>query len=396
MYQPEDGPIPRMQITQAVCGTFWHFDLANQLESMGYLKRIYSTFPWIRLKREGLPKERVRTFPWIYGPWIASRKYIWMPQGLSKQIELANIRLFDAWLARNVEDCDALIAVSGSGLRAGRVVQQRGGRYICDRGSSHIRYQKTILDEEYARWGFREEKIDARTVTREEAEYAQADAITVPSEFAWRSFIELGVKPGKLEKIPYGVRLDRFQKTGEPPKGSFNVLFAGTVSIRKGVPYLLEAFAKFSHPSKRLRLAGPVEPEMNSLFSRFDMTGVEVLGRQTQNELAKSMNASHVMVLPSVEDGFGLVMAQAMACGTVVIASENTGGTDLFRDGEEGFTVPIRSPAEICDRFTRLAEDPDIRQRMSEAALMRIRSLGGWDDYGRRIAAFLKDLTGQA
>jgi alpha-maltose-1-phosphate synthase len=390
------GSIADMQITQAVCGVFHHFDLANQLECMGYLKRIYSTFPWIRLRREGVPRERVRTFPWIHGPWMASRKYIGAPEGLSKEIQLLNVRLFDAWITQKIEDCDAVIALSGSGLKAGRVVQGRGGKYVCDRGSSHIRYQRTILDEEYGRWGVHKEKVDPRTVAREEAEYEQADAIIVPSEFARRTFIKMGIEPGKLEKIPYGVRLDRFRKTGEPPADSFNVLFAGTVSIRKGVPYLLEAFAKFKHPSKRLRLAGPVEPEMNSLFSRFDMTDVDVVGRQTQGELARWMNTSHVMVLPSVEDGFGLVMAQAMACGAPVIASENTGGPDLFTEGLEGFTVPIRSPETICERFTQLADDPNLQQRMSEAALTRVHSLGGWNDYGSRMAAFLKNLIGQA
>jgi len=392
----EMGPIPRMQITQAVCGTFWHFDLANQLEAMGCLKRIYSTFPWVRLKREGVPRERVRTFPWIYGPWMASQKYFGLPEGLSKQMQLANTRLFDAWLAANVEDCDALIAVSGSGLKAGRVVQGRGGRYVCDRGSSHIRYQRAILNEEYGRWGFSKERVDPRTVAREEEEYAQADAITVPSEFARRTFVEMGIKPERIVKIPFGVRLDRFRKTCEPPTGSLNALFAGTVSIRKGIPYLLEAFAKFRHPSKRLRLAGPVEAEMNSLFSRFDMTDVEVLGRQTQDDLAKWMNASHVMVLPSVEDGFGLVMAQAMACGTPIIASENTGGSDLFQEGVEGFTVPIREPEAITERFQQLADDPARCHSMGEAAMARVRNLGGWDDYGRKWGQYLRQLTGKS
>lgn len=382
-----------MQVVQAVLGTFWHFDLANELESRGYLKRIYSTFPWFRLEREGIPRDRVRTFPWIHGPWMAARRYSLMPERLARQIALANSRLFDSWVAARLEECDVFIGLSGSSLNAGRVAQNRGGKYICDRGSSHIRYQRAILDEEYGRWGFRKENVDPQSVEREEAEYLQADAVTVPSEFAWRTFIEMGIRPEKVKKIPYGVRLDRFRKTGEPDAGSFNVLFAGTVSIRKGVPYLLDAFARFKHPLKRLRLAGPVEPQMQSLFSRFDMRSVEVLGRQPQADLAKWMNGSHVMVLPSIEDGFGLVMAQAMACGTVVIASDNTGGFDLFTNGVEGFTIPIRSPRAICDRLTQLADDSGLRQRMSDEAVKRVQSLGGWKDYGERMAALLEQLV---
>lgn len=387
--------IPSLQVIQAVSGTFHHFDLARELDSLGYLKRIYSTFPWMRLQREGVPRERVRTFPWIHTPWMAAHRYEVMPQWLSTETALANIRLFDSWVAARLEECDVFIGISGSGLKAGRVAQGRGARYVCDRGSSHIRYQRAILDEEYARWGLRGGKVDPRVMEREEAEYAHADAITIASEFSRRTFVEMGVDGNKVSKIPYGVRLDRFKKTTEPTSESFDVLFAGTASIRKGIPYLFDAFARFKHPSKRLRLVGPIEPEMSSLLSRFDLTNVELLGRLSQDELARWMNVSRVLVLPSVEDGFGLVMAQSMACGVVVIASENTGGPDLFTDGVEGFVVPIRSPEAICERLTQLADDPRLWDQMSDAALGRVKDLGGWSDYGAQYAAFLERLTGQ-
>jgi alpha-maltose-1-phosphate synthase len=396
MLHMEMAPTPLPRVIQSVAGTFHHFDLARELASRGFLTRIYSSFPWRRLRREGVSRELVRTFPWIHTPWMVAGRYGLMPQWASREIAVANARIFDAWVASRVEGCDVFVGLSGSALNSGQVVQGRGGKYICDRGSSHIRYQKRLVEEEYSRWGFGDVRVDPRMVEREENEYAQADAITVPSEFSRRSFLEMGVSAGKLRKIPYGVRLDRFSRTGRPPADPFNVLFAGTVSIRKGVPYLLEAFAKFKHPLKRLRLAGPVEPEMRLLFARFDMTGVEVLGRQPQTELARWMNASHVMVLPSIEDGFGLVMAQAMACGTPIIASEHTGGFDLFTDGTEGFMVPIRSSDAICERLTQLADDPDLRQCMSAAALQQVRGLGGWDSYGAQYAGFLQEITGQS
>lgn len=388
-------PTTSLRVVQAVSGTFHHFDLARELHGRGYLARIYSTYPMWRLRREGVPDEYVRTFPWIHTALMGLPRYVRVPQRVRKELELVNIRMFDAWVASSLEDCDVFVGISGSGLKAGRTAQSRGAKYVCDRGSSHIRYQMEILLEEYGRWGFPRKQVDPRVVEREEAEYAIADAITVPSEFSRRSFLAKDVPAAKLHKVPYGVRLDRFKKTGEPPAEGFDVLFAGAVSIRKGIPYLLEAFSRFRHPKKRLRLAGPVEEEMSSLLAGFDLTNVEVLGRQTQAELAKVMSESHVMVLPSVEDGFGLVMAQAMACGTIVIASKNTGGPDLFTDGVEGFVVPIRSAEAIASRLTQLADDPDLRCRMSVAALKRVEHLGGWNDYGAQCAAVYKQLAGQ-
>jgi alpha-maltose-1-phosphate synthase len=384
-----------MQVIQAVNGVFHHFDLARELESRGYLKRIYSTFPWRRLAREGVPRERVRMFPWLHTPLLAVEQRWRLPKGLSRRLHTANFPLFDRWMASRIEECDAFVALSGSGLKTGGVVQSRGGLYVCDRGSSHIRYQNRIVNEEYARWGFSRETCDPRMIEREEAEYAQADAITVPSEFARRSFLEMGVAAEKVFKVPYGVRLERFQKTKEPPRDSFDVLFAGTVSLRKGVPYLIEAFQKLKHPRKRLRLAGPVEAEAGKLLQRLDMTGVEVLGRMPQTKLAEWMSASHVMVLPSVEEGLALVQGQAMACGCPLISSLHTGGEDLFSDGVEGFLVPIRSPDAILERLTQLADEPALRERMSEAALRRVKTMGGWEQYGAAYVQVLKQLTEQ-
>jgi alpha-maltose-1-phosphate synthase len=380
-----------MQVTQSVCGVFWQFDLAREMEARGLLKRIYSTFPWQRLKRESVPRERVSSFPWIHTPWLAANKYL--PRKLVRDLALLNYQTFDAWVAARIEECDALVSLSGVGLKTGQVVQRRGGKYVCDRGSSHMRYQNAILNEEYARWGFKIEACDPRAIDREEAEYAQADAIFVPSEFARRSFIEMGVPADKVKTVPYGVRLDRFQRNGEPSKESFDVMFAGTVSLRKGIPYLLEAFRKLQHPHKRLRLAGPVERETQLLLERENLDGVEVLGRMPQARLAEYMSISHALVLPSVEDGFGLVMAQAMACGTVVVSSENTGGPDLYENGVEGFIVPIRRADAIADRLQELAEDRALHQRMSEAALRRVKHLGGWHDYGEKCANHLRQLT---
>jgi glycosyltransferase involved in cell wall biosynthesis len=97
--------------------------------------------------------------------------------------------------------------------------------------------------------------------------------------------------------------------------------------------------------------------------------------------------------LPSIEEGLALVQGQALASGCPVIASTNTGGSDLFTDGVEGFEVPIRSAEAITDKLVQLAVQPELQQQMRAAALERVKSIGGWDDYGRKYLAFLKELT---
>jgi len=104
------------------------------------------------------------------------------------------------------------------------------------------------------------------------------------------------------------------------------------------------------------------------------------------------MSRSHVLVLPSIEEGLALVQAEAMACGCPVIATDHTGAEDLFEDGTEGFIVPIRHADAIAARLQQLADDPDLRARMSEACIARVRRLGGWHEYGSRALAAYESL----
>ncbi len=378
-----------MRIVQTVFGVFHSFDLARELNRRGHLERIYSTWPWHRLKRENLSREQVDTFPWIHTPEFLLGRYGMLPDWLADQTGYANALAFDEYVFRRVPDCDALIAISGSSLKTGKRVQERGGVFLCDRGSSHQRYQEQLISEEYRRWGVDRRVSDPRDTAREEAIYDCADRITVPSTFALESFVEMGVAREKLALIPYGVRLERFQQVALPSSNVFEVVFVGSVSLRKGVPYLLEAFARLRHPAKRLRVVGAVASEMRALLAGLPTAHVEFLGPQPQANLPAILSSSHLFVLPSIEDGFGVVLGQAMACGCPVLASTNCGGPDIVLPGENGFLAAIRDVAAMAGAMQQLADDPALQHRMSSAALERVRKMGGWDAYGNTWEALL-------
>ena len=113
----------------------------------------------------------------------------------------------------------------------------------------------------------------------------------------------MGIPAEKVHVIPYGVRLDHFTRTEEPPQNSFEVLFAGQVSLRKGIPYLLQAFARLKHPNKHLTIAGAIQDDIRTLLSTLPTDNVVFTGPLPQAQLAKKMSASHLLVLPSVEEG---------------------------------------------------------------------------------------------
>jgi starch synthase len=381
-----------MKVTLTTCGRFHTFALARELLRHQVLDRVFTGFPWFAVKREQLPRCYVKTFPWYQTPRFALERWHLCPPWLGRELGYAVHPALDRYAARNLGKPDIYMALSGSGLMSGLRAQSLGAKYICDRGSSHILYQERILKEEYRRLGTDMPPFDQQMIRRELGEYEQADAITVPSEFVRRSFLAEGVAPQKLWKIPYGCNIDAFQPVGGPPKETFEVLFIGALSLRKGVPYLLQAFKKFRHPHKHLNLVGSQTEDWPFIASHTLDDNVKLLGTVPNLELKNVMGRAHVMVLPSIEEGLALVMGEALACGCPVIASENTGAGDLFTDGVEGFIVPIRDPDAIADRLQRLADCPDLRMQMSQAAHERALKLGGWRQYGDHMLALYQSL----
>ncbi len=191
-----------MRVLQTVFGVFHHFELARELERRGHLQGIYSTWPWSRLKREGIPRAKVGIFPWFHVPEYAlGRSPLDLPW-LADELGYRNALAFDLWTDRQLQHLlrrragpDVLIGISGSSLRAGQHLQREGGFFVCDRGSTHQRYQEEIVADEFRRWGVARRVSDPRDTAREEAIYTVADAITVPSSVARRSFLHMGVPP---------------------------------------------------------------------------------------------------------------------------------------------------------------------------------------------------------
>lgn len=384
-----------MKIALSTPGKFHTFDLARELEVRNALSCVFTGYPRFKLRGENLPAEKILPFPWFITPYMGFPRRDRLGSWTVRNWEYFNRVTLDAYAAMRLPACDVFVGLSSSTLTTGKRAQQMGAKFVCDRGSTHIRHQDTILAQEHALWQQPYKPIDPRTIKREEAEYAQADCITVPSQFTRQTFIDQGVPAHKVKVLPYGVNLGHFQKVATPSDEHFDVLFAGGASLRKGVPYLLQAFHKLKHPNKRLSFAGSMPPDFIAMMQRAGLWSdtFQVLGHLDRNALRDRMSRSHVMVLPSLEEGLALVQAQALACGCPVIATENTGSPDLYTDGEAGFILPVRRADLIADRLQQLADDPALRQQLSEGALNTVQRIGGWHEYGNKAMAIYQGLV---
>jgi glycosyltransferase involved in cell wall biosynthesis len=167
------------------------------------------------------------------------------------------------------------------------------------------------------------------------------------------------------------------------------VIQVGGVNLRKGVLTALSAFADFKVPDAQMWFVGGTleGAEIEAVAAKFLSSRVRFIKPVMQFELNDFYQQSSVFVLASLEDGFGMVVTQAMACGLPVIVTESVGARDLVEDGVNGFVVPVGAPEEITKRLRYLYEQPERCQEMGEQARKTIESGYSWQDYGNRLLA---------
>jgi hypothetical protein len=375
-----------IKVVIAVLGRFHAFNLAQQMLKHGALEKLITSFPKFEVVKYGIPRHLLQCCPWQE---VLMRSWWKMPSGIRKRwnTQYYFCHSFDRYAARKLrEGADIFVGLSGSSLMSLKRAKSLGMTTVVERGSSHMLYQQQVLKEEYARIGLNFNETHPAVIEQELAEYEEADYISIPSEFVKRSFLQYGVSEHKLIHNPYGVSLTQFNP--EPKKDNvFRVIQCGAVSLQKGIPYLLEAFTSLDLPNSELWLVGHVSDEIRPILDRFARPNIVVHGSKPQAQLAWFYSQADVCCLMSVQDGFGMVLCQAMSCGLPLICTTNTGGDDLISEEREGFVVPIRDVEALKKKLLWCYENRKDCQEMGKAARQKVQHGFTWDDYGDRMLA---------
>ena len=297
---------------------------------------------------------------------------------------------FDRRVAGLLRDgCDIFHGWNGQCLVSLREAKRMGALTIVERASSHINAQMRLIREEYQERGIESEPESAEVIERCLAEYEAAGYITVPSQFAYDSFIEEGFSPEKLILVPFGVDLARF-KPQLKPDSLFRILFVGRLSLRKGFQYLLEAWNRLDLKNAELVLAGDIAADGKKVVERY-RTGKEFKHVGYQPDPVSLFNSASVFICPSIEEGSALVTYEAMACGLPVIATTNAGS--VVRDGKDGFVIPIRDVPALEEKIGLLYENKEMRKYMGQSARERVSNYS-WDHYGDNLVRAYERIYG--
>lgn len=284
--------------------------------------------------------------------------------------------------------------VVASYLLAKRAFERSGGKRVLNYPIAHHRYIQRFVTEEAKREpGFASSLPNWRAAPawvepQLDAECALADTILVGSSFARESFIAEGVPPEKLRVVPYGVDPQRFFPAPDASAakvegrgGGLRSLFVGQICQRKGISYLLRAYQAFASQGTQLRLVGQLLGNPASFVPYRHL--FEHIPHVPQQVLADVYRQSDVFVFPSLIEGLGLVVLEAMASGLPVITTPNGPG-DIVRDGVDGFVVPIRDPEAITEKLEYLRANPERRIEMGRNARRRALEFT-WDAYRQKI-----------
>jgi glycosyltransferase involved in cell wall biosynthesis len=262
------------------------------------------------------------------------------------------------WLAARVSrvpvDCAYLFTQIARESLA--VLRERRVPTILDNPNGHIAHYRAAVRRECARWvkwpywGH----PSAATVVRVESEYSLATVIRVASPWARQGLVAMGVPAEKVVVVPPVIDTDRFRpaSAGRRPEGPLRLVFVGSVSLGKGFPYLLTAMHQIGASRVRLEVVGATgDPWSRRLFA--------TLSRGLQVDVAPgdpraAYARAEALVLPTVHDGFGLVVGEAMACGLPVVTTDQCGAADWVEPGTSGAVLPAADQEALTETLAEL------------------------------------------
>lgn len=271
---------------------------------------------------------------------------------------------------------------SSAGLELMQHVKRSGGSCISDQTILPKPIERKWIDPEYDAFpDWSTEPQSPRRSTdyehRESQEWALADRIICGAPFVRDALIQAGVEPSKITTVHPQIDVQPPAPPSTPAGDeTLRVLFAGTLGLRKGLPYLAQALALCNSKHIACRAVGhaPLTPAAINDISRY----MTVVGPVSYSQMAFEYAWADVLVLPTLAEGAARACAEALAHGVPVITTENAGS--VVRHERDGFLTPVRSPDSIAEKLDLLASNPSLLKELSINAQQRA-SAYTWSRY---------------
>ena len=317
-------------------------DHARVLARHGLLKGYFSGN---RRGTEGIPGELTYLNP-LFGLFIMGTRKV-LPGYPAEWLRAASHPLFDRWVGLDVKPGDHVISSYGYANHCFKKARSGGGKTFIDAGNSHPENFWKVVQEEHRKWKISRPPYPPVWNRQGRRMVEDADYILAPSSHVANSFLDRGFRQDQILALPYPVDLSIFtaRSAVDIPDSPLRVVCTGSVSLRKGFPYLLETVRLIrKERDVVLVLTESVESSMEGILPHYSDVPVEWVPPMPHDRLAIHLKGCHVFALLSLEEGMARTALEAMACGLPVVLTPNTGTADLVEPGVNGEVVPIRDP----------------------------------------------------
>ncbi|HEY7375555.1 MAG TPA: glycosyltransferase [Polyangia bacterium] len=320
-----------------------------------------------------LPTGELRTAPYVeLGARAAVKVLTGLGSSLTSYDALFVAHDAELAIARWPKATSAIYAYEDAALATFRRAQRAGIARIWDLPTRHHLATKELWREEMRRWP---DAIDtpphsepAWKERRKDAELALATTVSVASSYIKSTLERLALR-APIVVTPYGFPIELFQPKPAPAAGPLRVLSVGAHDIPKGTPYLLEAWKQAAIPDAELHLVGSLRLG-KSFLDRY-AGGFRHSPPLPRAALAAHYAAADVLVFPTLGDGFGLVIQEAMCSATPVITTACSGGPECITDGVDGWLLPARDVGALVEKLRWIAANRDQAAAVGRAARLR-------------------------
>ena len=281
--------------------------------------------------------------------------------------------LFDRWAALALKDCDLLIAAASSSLATGKAAQRMGATFVLDRACPDIRVQQAVMVDEARKAGGRFRTNSPWFVERQVQEYETADFILSPSNYSRNSFPQ-HLKNKTILAPLYG-RAKVAPRVPKPAGADFVLGVVGNDPLRKGYMYLLQAWKELALPNAQLKIRSGSNFGQYPVLARLlaDQPSVHILNYIP--DISAFYGECDAFILPSVDDGFGMALFEAVANGVPSIATRNCGASELLVDERDCLLIDAFSVEQIKQAVLRLYESRELRERLETAGPAAVEAL---------------------
>jgi glycosyltransferase involved in cell wall biosynthesis len=283
-------------------------------------------------------------------------------------------------------------------LRTLEAAKKLGIPTVLERANANTRFAYEVVQKECERIGVplpkgHEHEYNQEILEIEEAEYEAASKLLCPSDFVVKTFVDKGYSRDKLLRHIYGYDPKRFypNPTEDNSGRGLRMLFVGVCAVRKGLHFALEAWLNSgAQDTGQFLIAGEFIPAYEEkLKSMLSHPSVHALGHR--EDIPELMRNSDVMVLPSIEEGFGLVCTEALGSGSVPLVSDAC--TDVCQHMKNSLVHKVGDVPALTEHIRMLDQDRNLLHKMRSDALACAPACT-WDQAGiRLLEAYQKALS---